>query len=306
MDKVYCCSHSFLPPLLLVRFHCGKFDVSFAYGRFKQPEELPITNGADALFSRTTLHYGVMLVCRDGIVTYEFRPRATMLLKAWKILMLALHTVCINGATLPISIALPLNNEYELSNISSGLGRAKLDLNATQLFPNVTAGQNVFSWTHFVAIGVRRTQSLFPGTLPVFIKTYSCDTFDYPKWTYLDCYNITFSGPDPTSSASIRGRWDQVKAHTPYWEVPLRSQGTPSSLPVVPWRPFVALEAAEELAKSMGHTQSYHTVTLEGIQGSRNSFYYKFSSREVQPWHFSFHDVTLGRGGNGTDGLSGS
>lgn len=317
MGKEHCCSHSLLPHLLfgalwMRRIKCFIRICAFqAWRRSARFQLAPIL-----FFPLATLENYIMLFCRGEIVTYEFEPGATMLRKAWRILlMFALHTVCIHGATIPVPIVLPLNNEHELSNITmnslsgpidSGLGPAKPDLNATKVFPNVTAGQNDFSWTQFVAIGIQRTQSLFPGTLPISINTSSCDAFDYPHWEYLDCYTIAFSGPTSTYSASIKGRWHQHKAHIPYWEVPLRSQGTQSSLPVVPWPPFVTLEAAEELARSMGHTQSYHTVTLEGVQGSRESFYYKFISREVQPWHFSFHDVTLERVGNGSDEVTGS
>lgn len=249
-------------------------------------------------------------------MTYDFEPRATMLPKEWKrFLTIVFHTVCINGASIPVPIALLLNNDYGLSNTSSNIlpepirsdsGPAKPDLNATRESLNLTAGEDAFGWTHFVTLGIQRTQSLFPGAVPVSIKTYSCDGFDYPRWHYLDCYTIAFSGPFSTSSVSIEGRWDQVKASMPHWDVPLHSAGSRSSLPVVPWPPFVTLEDAEGLARSMGHTQPYHAVTLEGVRGGGNSFSYKFSSREVQDWHFSFHDVTVGRVTNGTEGVSGS
>ncbi len=231
-----------------------------------------------------------------------------MLNTTWKILLtIALLILCIDGATIPVSIAVFLNNEHELSNASSdGLsepinsqGPAKSDLNATGVSPNGTAGQNNLSWSRYVTIGIQRTKSLFPGTLPISIKTYSCDGHDYSHWHYLNCYTIAFSGLNPTSSASIEGRWDQMKADIPYWNVPVQSIGRQLSPPIVPWPPFMALDDVEGLARSMGHTHRYHTVTLEGVQGSRNSFYYKFYSREVEPWHCSFHDAMLDTVANG-------
>ena len=231
-----------------------------------------------------------------------------MLNTTWKILLtIALLILCIDGATIPVSIAVFLNNEHELSNASSdGLsepinsqGPAKSDLNATGVSPNGTAGQNNLSWSRYVTIGIQRTKSLFPGTLPISIKTYSCDGHDYSHWHYLNCYTIAFSGLNPTSSASIEGRWDQMKADIPYWNVPVQSIGRQLSPPIVPWPPFMALDDVEGLARSMGHTHRYHTVTLEGVQGSRNSFYYKFYSRVVEPWHCSFHDAMLDTVANG-------
>ncbi len=236
-----------------------------------------------------------------------------MLPTTWETLLtIALLTLCIDGATMPPSIAVLLNNEHELSNTSSeGLSNPinsqrppKPDLNATRVSSNETAGHNDLSWLQFVSIGIQRTKSLFPGTLPISIKTYSCNGHDYSHWHYLDCYTIAFSGLNPTSSASIEGRWDQMKADIPYWNVPVQSIGRQLSPPIVPWPPFVALDDVEGLARSMGHTHRYHTVTLEGVQGSRNSFYYKFYSREVEPWHFSFHDAMLDTVAKGTEEVS--
>lgn len=235
-----------------------------------------------------------------------------MLPTTWEILMAtALLTFCMHCATIPTSIAVLLDNELELSNTSDSLSEpinslapAKPDLNATRVSSNGTAGQNDLSWSRFVTIGIQRTKTLFPSTLPISIKTYSCDGHDYSHWHYLDCYTIGFSGLNPTNSASIEGRWDQIKADIPYWNVPVQSTSGRSSPPIVPWPPFMALDDVENLARSMGHTHRYHTVTLEGVQGSSNSFFYNFYSREVEPWHFSFHDTMVDTVANGTEEVS--